>query len=179
MHPMFEALVKLLREPPGSSRRVKTDDSILLIYPPEQELDFRERLLNTCFPALEAQGVEFHAVDLSGFLFEGMSEESVEGLQEEEFDDYQWMVQGLSRRAEVSLKRHLGALAEDHPDGNLVLYGTVALFPLIRFGDVLRDLRDLPVRLAVAFPGGERGGRLHFMNEPDGGNYLAVKLFWR
>ena len=25
----------------------------------------------------------------------------------------------------------------------------------------------------------ERGGKLHFMNQPDGGNYLAVKLFWK
>jgi hypothetical protein len=179
MHPMFEALIKLLREPAGSDRRVKTDESILLIYPPEQELVFREQLLNTCFPALEAQGVEFHAVDLSGFLFEGMTDETIEALQEEEFDDYQWMVQGLSQRAETSLKRHLEALAGEHPGCSIVLYGTVAVFPLVRFGEVLRDLRDLDARVVVAFPGEEQGGRLHFMNQPDGGNYLAVKLFWR
>jgi hypothetical protein len=30
-----------------------------------------------------------------------------------------------------------------------------------------------------AFPGEERGGKLHFMNQADGANYLAVKLFAR
>ena len=49
----------------------------------------------------------------------------------------------------------------------------------MRYGEVLRGLRDLKGRIALAFPGAERGGKLHFMNQPDGGNYLAVKLFWR
>jgi hypothetical protein len=56
------------------------------------------------------------------------------------------------------------------------VYATVALYPLIRFGEVLRDMRDLDCRILLAFPGEERGGKLHFMNQPDGGNYLAVKL---
>ena len=49
----------------------------------------------------------------------------------------------------------------------------------VRYGEVLRGLRDAEARIILAFPGEERGGKLHFMNQPDGGNYLAVKLFWR
>ncbi|MCY4669277.1 MAG: hypothetical protein OXC29_15000 [Rhodococcus sp.] len=160
-------------------RGIRTDSSILLVYPPEKELDFREQLLDGCFPALETQGTRVHALDLTGVLFEGLSEDAVEALREEEFDDYEWMLHGLSRRVEISLRARLEALATQHPGGNCIVYSTVSLYPLVRFGEVLRNMRDLHVRIALAFPGEERGGKLHFMNQPDGGNYLAVKLFWR
>ena len=179
MQSMFESLLKLLKEPLRPERAVRTDSSILLIYPPEKELDFREQLVDVCFPALKAQGSRFHALDLTGFLFEGLSEDAVETLQEEEFDDYEWMLHGLSQRVETSLRRRLEAMAAQHPGDNLIVYSTIALYPVIRFGEVLRSMRDLYVRIAVAFPGEERGGKLHFMNQPDSGNYLAVKLFWR
>ena len=177
--PMFETLLKLMKEPVRADRGIKTDNSILLVYPAEKELDFREQLVDGCLPALEAQGAQFYALDLTGFMFEGLSVDAVESLQEEEFDDYRWMLQGLSKRVEATLQTRLQELAAQHPGGNIVVYGTVALFPLVRFGEVLREMRDLQARIAVAFPGEERGGKLHFMNQPDGGNYLAVKLFWR
>lgn len=179
MQPMFEVLLDLLKTPVSGSRSVKTDTSVLLIYPPEKELDFREQLLDSFVPALEAQKVPCRMFDLSGFLFQELREEEVEGLEEDEFDDYAWMLQGLAKRAEGRLKAWLTDLGGQEPGGNVLLYGTVSLFPLVRFGEVLRDLRDLECRLVLAFPGEERGGRLHFMNHLDGGNYLAVKLFWR
>ena len=179
MQPMWDTLLKLTKEPVRPDRGVKTDSSILLVYPPEKELDFREQLVDGVFPALEAQGALFHTLDLTGFMFDGLSEDAVESLQEEEFDDYLWMLQGLSKRVEASLQARLEDLAAQHPGGSVVVYGTVALYPLVRFGEVLRGMRDLHARIVVAFPGEERGGKLHFMNHPDGGNYLAVKLFWR
>jgi hypothetical protein len=179
MQAMFETLLDLMKEPTRLNRGVKTDNSILLVYPPEKELDFREQLVDGFFPALEAQGTPFHPLDLTGFIFHDLSEDAVESLQEEEFDDYRWMLQGLSRRVEASLQSRLEETAERHPGGSVIVYGTVALYPLVRFGEVLRGMRDLHARIAVAFPGEEHGGKLHFMNQPDGGNYLAVKLFWR
>lgn len=179
MQPMFETLLKLMEDPVRPDRGVKTDNSVLLVYPPEKELDFHEQLVDGFFPALEAQGSKFHPLDLTGFMFDGLSANAIESLQEEEFDDYRWMLQGLSKRAESSLQTRIEELASQHPGGNVVIYSTVALFPLVRFGEVLREMRDLRSRIAVAFPGEERGGKLHFMNQPDGGNYLAVKLFWR
>ena len=62
------------------------------------------------------------------------------------------------------------------PGGNVIVYATVALYPLVRYGEILRSLRDLEARIILAFPGEERGGKLHFMNQADGANYLAVKL---
>jgi hypothetical protein len=157
----------------------RADNSILLIYPPERELDFREQLLDTLVPALQAQGAPFELLNLTGFMFAGLTEEDVEALHQDEFDDYRWMLQGLSRRVESALHARLSELGGGSPGKNILVYGTAAVYPLVRLGDVLRGLRDLHCRIALAFPGGERGGRLHFMNQPDGGNYLTVKLFWR
>ena len=178
MQPMFEALVDLLKTP-VSARGVKTDTSVLLIYPPEKELDFREQLLDSFVPALEARKVPCRVFDLTGFLFQGLREDEIEALEEDEFDDYSWMLQGLAKRVEGRLKSWVTGVAAQTPGGNVLLHGTISLFPLVRFGEALRELRDLECRLVLAFPGEERGGRLHFMNHMDGGNYLAVKLFWR
>jgi hypothetical protein len=118
-------------------------------------------------------------LDLTGFLFEAFDSETIRNLQEDEFDDYRWMRQGLSTRVESALRKKITALAVDCPGGTVLVYATVALYPLVRYGEVLRELRDVNCRTALAFPGEERGGKLHFMNQPDGGNYLAVKLFWK
>ena len=148
--PMFETLLKLMKEPVRADRGIKTDNSILLVYPAEKELDFREQLVDGCLPALEAQGAQFHALDLTGFMFEGLSVDAVESLQEEEFDDYRWMLQGLSKRVEATLQTRLQELAAQHPGGNIVVYGTVALFPLVSLRrSTARDARP---------PGPDRGG---------------------
>ena len=179
MQTMFQALLELIQQPLRQNGGVKTDNSILLIYPPDKELDFREYLLDTFVPAIETQQVAFRLLDLSGFLFAGIADEAVASLQEDEFDDYRWMQQGLSQRAESALHTRIEELAREVPGGIVIVYATVALFPLVRYGEVLRGLRDAEARIVLAFPGEERGGKLHFMNQPDGGNYLAVKLFWR
>jgi len=112
-------------------------------------------------------------------VFNSLGEDPIPQLQEDEFDDYQWMKQGLSKRVEANLQKRIAELARDVPGGNVLIYGTVALYPLVRFGEIQRGFRDLKCRTILAFPGEERGGKLHFMNQPDGGNYLAVKLFAR
>ena len=42
MQSLFTALLERIKEPLRPDRGVRTDSSILLIYPPEKELDFRE-----------------------------------------------------------------------------------------------------------------------------------------
>jgi hypothetical protein len=176
MNTMFEALFELLRSPLDPSRGVKTDSSVVLVYSPEQELDFRDHLHDKFLPRLRAQGLLFRSLDLSGFLFEDLPDESIEDLSEDEFEDYRWMKQGLSRRMEAALAKRLGELAAEVHGGSVIAWSTISLFPLVRYGEILRDLRDLPARVVLAFPGEDRGGKLHYMNQPDGGNYLAVKL---
>jgi len=179
MESMFRGLMELIKAPIRHDRGIKTDNSILLVYPPDRELDFREHLLDTFVPELEAKNIQFRLLDLTGFLFAGLSEEQVQALAEEEFDDYRWMQQGLSKRAEAALHTRLTDEAGMIPGGNVFVYATVALYPVVRYGEVLRGLRDLGARMILAFPGEERGGKLHFMNQADGANYLAVKLFTR
>ena len=176
MNPGFDALNELIKQPLRTNGGVKTDSSILLVYPPERELDFREYLLDTFLPQIDAQGHSYRLLDLSGFLFTDFDQETVEDLCEDEFDDYRWMMQGLASRVEQSLATRVAELATGVPGGTIIVYATVALYPLIRFGEILRDMRDLGCRIVLAFPGEERGGTLHFMNQADGGNYLAVKL---
>lgn len=179
METMFRGLMELIKAPIRHDRGIKTDNSILLVYPPDRELDFREYLLDNFVPELDAKSICYRLLDLAGFLFAGLSEEQVQALQDEEFDDYRWMQQGLSKRTEATLQSRLTDEAAKVPGGNVFVYATVALYPVVRYGEVLRGLRDLGARIILAFPGEERGGRLHFMNQADGANYLTVKLFTR
>lgn len=179
MESMFAALLEILKTPLRHDRGVKTDSSILLIYPPARELDFREHLLDSFVPELDAKGIPCRLLDLTGFLFSGLREEQIESLREDEFEDYRWMQQGLSKRSEAALQARLTEEAAKIPGGNVFVYATVALYPVVRYGEVLRGLRDLEARICLGFPGEERGGKLHFMNQADGANYLAVKLFAR
>ena len=179
MQSLFAALFELIKETSRTERGVKTDSSILLIYPPDRELDFREYLLDSFIPHVQVKKIPFTHLDLTGFLYRDLDEVEIKDLQEDEFDDYRWMQQGFSQRVEAALGKRLAALTSQTPGATVLVSSTVALHPLVRYGDVLRGLRDLEGRIAFAFPGEERGGKLHFMNQPNGGNYLAVKLFWR
>jgi hypothetical protein len=161
---------------PFDRAAVMTDNSILLIYPPERELDFREMLFDRCLPGLRSAGIPFEVLDLTHFLFDCFKEAELNDLEADEFRNYRLMKQGLSRRAESALCKALQDRSQSAPGTNLFLVSTVCLFPLVRYGEVLRNLRDLKCRIFIAFPGEERGGKLHFMNEPDAGNYLAVRI---
>lgn len=179
MQSLFAALLERIKEPLRPDRGVRTDSSILLIYPPEKELEFREQLVESFIPQLRAAQIPVTHLDLTGFLFHDLDPSEIERLQKEEFDDYRWVQQGLSQRVEAALARRFEELTAAKPGATLLVSSTVALHPLVRYGEVLRGMRALKGRIALAFPGEERGGKLHFMNQPDGGNYLAVKLFWR
>ena len=49
MQPMFESLMAIMANPVRANQGVKTDDSVLLVYPPSNELDFREHCLSDVF----------------------------------------------------------------------------------------------------------------------------------
>ncbi|MBK6845114.1 MAG: hypothetical protein IPG88_22920 [Gemmatimonadetes bacterium] len=147
---MFFALLELLRASLRDKRALKTDNSVLLIYPPERELEFREYLLDTLVPELEAKRIPHRLLDLTGFLFEGLTAEQVEDLQDEEFADYRWLRQGLSKRVESML------LARLKGEAVLILAERAGILdsrahPLVRFGEVLRELRDLDAELSWRF----------------------------
>lgn len=171
----FQSLRELLKEPLREEGSVKTDNSILMVYPPAEELNFRDQL-DLFASQLEAMGLSYRLLDLSRFLFATYDEDTISDLCEDEFEDYHWLLQGLASRVEQTLPMAISELAAEIPGGTVIAYSTVSLYPLIRFGELLRDLRNLQCRIAIAFPGEDRGGKLYFMNQADGGNYLAVKL---
>jgi hypothetical protein len=105
-----------------------------------------------------------------------LDDPSIEMLQEDEFDDYKWMKQALSKRLETSLQKRFSELAESLPGSTIIVHGTIALYPLIRFGDVLKGARDLLCRIVIAHPGEDRDGKIYFLDQPDSGNYLTIKL---
>ena len=171
MQSMFTALLERIKEPLRPDRGVRTDSSILLIYPPERELDFREQLVESFLPHLQAGRIPFTHLDLTGFLFHDLDPGDVEILQEDEFDDYRWMQQGLSQRVEAALARRFEALTSATPGATLLVSSTVALHPLVRYGEVLRGLRDLQGRIALGL---SRGGarRQAPFHEPAGRRQL-------
>lgn len=178
MEDALQAILTAARQP-FQQAAVLTDSSFLLIYPPERELDFRDAIQDRCYPELRASGVACEQLDLSNFLFSCFNPKELVDLADDEFRNYRLARQSLAARAERLLITRLRAYSDRQPGINLFVVSTVSLFPLVRFGEVLRQLRDLRIRLFIAFPGEERGGKLHFMNEPDGGNYLAVKITFK
>jgi len=178
MEDALQAIITAARQPYHQAA-VVTDSSFLLIYPPERELDVRSAIQDRCYPELKASGIPYEQLDLSGFLFTCFSSEELTEQADDEFRNYRLTRQGLAARAERLLISRLGEYSAKYPGFNLFVISTVSLFPLVRFGEVLRQLRDLQLRLFIAFPGEERGGKLHFMNEPDGGNYLASKITFK
>jgi hypothetical protein len=161
---------------PFNRAAVTTDNSYLLIHPPERGLDFTDMILDQCLPDLASRSIPFQILDLSGFLFSCFTDEEIRDLESDEFRNYKLMRQGLSGRAEKHLEKRIRSIAGEHPGTNLFLLSTNSLFPLVRYGEILKNLRELPLRIFVSFPGEERGGKPHFMNESDAGNYLAVKI---
>lgn len=176
MKKQFEILFDLIKGPLNPKGGIKTDNSIRFIYPPEKEHDFREHLLDTFIPHLKARGITYCLLNLDDFLFQILDDETLEIIKEDEFDDYKWMKQGLSKRVEAGLQRRLAQLGEEIPGGSVIVYGTISLYPLIRFGEILKGARDLDCRIVLSHPGKEHDGKTFFMDQPDSGNYLTIKL---
>ena len=120
MRKKFDELLELMTKPLRENGGIKTDNSILLVYSPEEELDFRDYLLDTFVPLLRARRLPHELLDLSGFLFETTDEQTLADLEEDEFDDYSWMKQGLSKRVEVALPRRLAEIAATVPGGTII-----------------------------------------------------------
>jgi len=175
----LEAKMLVLREillESSPSPSVRTDSSILVVYPPEEENDFRQHL-QRLLDLLRARNVPFRHVDLATLPFEVLE---ARGLAPEvfhqEFDDFQAVKRGLARAIHDALKERISQVAAEIPAGAVILSATAALYPLVKLSDLLAELRHLPCRIVVAFPGREEGGKLRFMNQRDGYNYLAVKI---
>ena len=120
---MLDALEKIVQSAsePFEKAAVTTDNSFLLIHPPEKCLDLHDMLRDKCFPALVSRGVPHASMDLSGFLFTCFTEEEMRDQESDEFRNYRLMRQGLSARAERILETRIQEIASDSPGTNLFL----------------------------------------------------------
>ena len=100
---------------PFDRAAVMTDNSMLLIYPPERELEFREMLFDRCLPGLKSAGIPSEVLDLTDFLFRCFHDEELDDLQADEFRNYKLMKQGLSKRAESALCKTLQDISQKSP----------------------------------------------------------------
>lgn len=175
----LETKMSALREmlvQPQPDPSVRTDSSILLVYPPEEENEFRDRL-HKLLHLLEERRIAFRHIDLTTLPFEELESRGLlPDLFAQEIEDLAAVKRGLSRAVEAGLIQRVEKAAAEVPSGAVILSATASLYPVIKFADVLSGLRHLQCRIVVAFPGHEEGGKLHFMNQRDGYNYLAVKL---
>jgi hypothetical protein len=155
---------------------VRTDSSVLVVYPPEEENDFRQHL-HKLIDLLAARGIAFRHIDLATLPFEVLEARGlVPEVFQQEFDDFPAVKRGLARALHDAVKQRIAQVAAEVPDGTVILSATSALYPLVKFSDLLAELRHVPCRIVVAFPGREEAGKLRFMNQRDGYNYLAVKI---
>jgi hypothetical protein len=171
----LRALRDMLLQPmPDPS--VVTDSGILIVYAPGEEQEFRDRL-HKLFDLLAAQAIPFRHLDLTTLPFEILEARGLlPDALSQEFEDPGALKRGLARAVQEALHSRIEAAAAEIPNGAIILSATSALYPLMKFADLLTGLRHLRCRLVVPFPGREEGGKLHFMNQRDGYNYLAVKL---
>lgn len=175
----LEAKMRALREillESSPDPSVRTDSSILIVYPPEEENDFRQHL-DKLLDLLVARGVPVRHVDLATLPFEVLEARGLAPeIFQQEFDDFPAVKRGLARAIHDALKERIAQVAAEVPAGTVILSATSALYPLVKFSDLLAELRHVTCRIVVAFPGREEGGKLRFMNQRDGYNYLAVKI---
>ena len=165
----FNALRTLLEEPLQANGGVKTDNSILLVYPPARELDFQEQLVDTFLPQLDAQGHPYRLLDLSGFLFADFDADTIRDLCPKTSSKRlgRWMRQGA--RVAQSLTARVAELARRYndPRGAPSSYKS-RRWPFIRWSTLRgSSAGDARPRLShrVGVPGARSDGllKLHFM----------------
>ena len=173
MDRLRELLTNSLKESPSPAER-----GVLVIYPPEHELEFRQRL-DDLLVTLQAQGVAHTVVDAEMLPFkcldaEGLLEDAFRLEAEEPKELRQYLAVELPRR----LQREMVEAASTVPIGSAIfLKSAPALFPWVKFADFLAGLpTGFSCRIIVPFPGHEHGAALNFLDHRDGFNYMARRI---
>jgi hypothetical protein len=148
---------------------------VLLIYTPEDELIFRDRLEEY----LLQLPVPFTVVDLEPLPFECLADQDLlDDAYRLEAEDASGLRQYLAEQLPRLLHRKVLQASEALPAGGVVfLKSTPSLFPWVKYADFLRELpHGFLCRVVIPFPGHEDGANLHFLNHRDGFNYLARRI---
>lgn len=151
--------------------------AILVVYPPEEELDFRQGFLDV-IKELEAHGVEVAQIDLRTLPFDVLS---AKGLLDKAFKlDAQGTRdarQNLSGMVQRECGQQVRKAAANSPGAVLCCLHTSALYPWVSYSALLEEIENVvPNTLIIPFPGAEDGPALRFLGAADGYNYRASRV---
>ena len=149
---------------------------VLLLYPPEEELAFRE-LLNEWLLRISVQKIPHRGLDLSPLPFEVLeSRGQLENSFRLEFESRQRLHQYLGK-LNAFLRDRVLATGEDLGWGSIVLRSTASLYPWVSYAALLEQIpTGFPCRVIIPFPGTAQEGMLHFLDRKTGYNYLARRM---
>lgn len=173
MTKLRELLERPLAEPPTPAER-----GVVVIYSPDQEAEFRQRL-DELLAVLSAQNIPYEVVDAEMLPFQCLNDQ---GLLAEAFrleaEDPVGLRQYLAEQLPRVLRHRVAQAAETLPVGAAIFVRSPSsLFPWVKFADFLAQLPSgFPCRIVIPFPGHERGATLHFLDHRDGFNYLARRI---
>lgn len=149
---------------------------VLLLYPPEEELAFRE-LLNEWLLHISVQQIPHRVLDLATLPFEFLeSRGQLERSFRMEFENWSGLRQHLGR-LNGFLKERVLAVGTELGWGNIVLKSTASLYPWVSYAALLEQIpTGFPCRVVIPFPGTAQEGKLHFLDRKTGYNYLARRV---
>ena len=157
--------------------RAHAGGALLVIYPPEEELSFREGY-EEVIQELQAQGVEIAVLDFRTLVFDSLNErdllEKAFKLDAEGSPDARRSLASLvQREALVRIQQ----AAQANPQAILLCKHPAALFPWISYSALLEAIKGKVTNtLVIPFPGTESGPALHFLGVKDGYNYRAARI---
>lgn len=170
---LSDLLSLVLQEPPAPAER-----GVLLIYSPEQEIEFRSRL-DVFLMTMQSQKIPHEVVDTKELPFACLeAEELLEDAFRLEAEDPSGLRQYLASELPRLLLHKVVEASSKLPVGAaIIIKSPSSLFPWVRFADFLSLLpTGFRCRVIVPFPGHERGAYLHFLDHRDGFNYLARRI---
>jgi hypothetical protein len=155
----------------------RPEGALLLIYPPEHELDFRSAY-EDLIQELRAANCEIAIIDLRTLLFELLE---ARGLLDRAFAlDAQGsrdMHDSLSRLLFPDVVARLKAASAQSPQAILLCKHTAALYPWISYSALLSEIEgNIRNVVVLPFPGTEHGQELRFLDNKDGYNYRAARV---
>ena len=167
----FDVLRNLLLSPS------RPEGALIVVYPPDQELDFRSRYQDL-IEELQAAGQRVSIVDLRTLVFDMLAER---GLMERALSldaaGSRDMHGNLSGMVLVEALARVRQAARTVPDHILLLRHPAALFPWISYSALLSEIEgEVRNTLVLPFPGIESGPELRFLNSKDSYNYRAARI---
>lgn len=162
---------RVLKDPGGTG-------ALLVVYPPEDELEFRQRY-SDLIREWRAANIDCVELDLSPLPFEvlGERQDLTRLFRLDANPEKAKLQQEIARLVEERLVEDVTRTASEHPGKIVCLQRTAALYPWASYSYLLeRCENNIDNTVIIPFPGTENGPELHFLGAKDGYNYRATRV---